>query len=577
MTHSHQELYLLIAEKKYAVTRFYCKNDALSLNYQGEVSFTSSKSLEHSPGEKLCLIIKNKRYLHGMVSTWISYGKKRDLYAYKIRFFSLIQALDQINNHNYVHQSIEDVLQTLLQRNKIHAYELRLTKTYPCIQFLAQYQKKDLTILEKLLKEYRLFYTWVQKDKNALLHLSDDKNTLQAIFKGCLLSYKPFNTGIDNEDVVFEKSYSKSIDGSEFYRFKTNCCTLYPGQIIHLSTQETTYNRSFRIINIEHLGKQLSDQIEAEQRELVYQNNLTCISFSNDFIKNPKKQRILKTLTAQTTEQHTNTLDDQGHYYLNFSYDPNTTTPAFKRIQDFNGNSIAGWHFPLKNHALVLMGFIEDNINTPIMLGHIPTSEWPSPVTQKNACQYIIRTQQSECIIDDKLKSILLKNKTNKIHLYQQGIDINSAQGELHIKSIKNYSINAGLNYTIQAKKNYKQIFHQASFLTTKQGNIEIKASDNLKMLAKESISLQSKTVRIQAKNKLNILANNQYLKIGDSISLTASEFLSQAADKIKVCATKHMNINATISLAPNYLKITTESLDINADEIQVYQDSQIN
>ncbi len=41
------------------------------------------------------------------------------------------------------------------------------------------------------------------------------------------------------------------------------------------------------------------------------------------------------------------------------------------RFKRTGRRKIAGLHFPLRPHALVLTGFINDNIDMPVILGHI--------------------------------------------------------------------------------------------------------------------------------------------------------------------------------------------------------------
>jgi uncharacterized protein involved in type VI secretion and phage assembly len=246
-------------------------------------------------------------------------------------------------------------------------------------------------------------------------------------------------------------------------------------------------------------------------------------------------------------------------------------------VQDFNGNHIAGMHFPLKDKARVLTGFVNDDLNTPIILGQIPTLTQPSPVTNKNPYQYIIRTaQQSQFSVDDQAKQCVLENKHNKVLFHQQGITLNSCQGNIDIQSATHYTVNTGLDYTIQTNNHYQQTYHHASLLMTKQADISWQATKSLTITAKQTLQLQSHTIKIQAKNIIEFLATNQLLNSKNSLIIVALELLSHLARQTKMQATKHFTINDNVSLQPNFLKINCQALDIVAEKIQVYQNTEI-
>lgn len=578
MSDSHQQLFLILAGKKYPVTHFHCPDDAISTNYRCQVSFTSTDALQGFPGDRLCLAINNKRYLHGRLATWIDYGKMRGLYSYELVFFSDLSVLDPCNNKNYVHQPINNILLLLLQQNKLESYQMSLKESPPPTPLVAQYQQSDLSLFEYLLHKHKGFYIWEQLQEKAVLKILDDKTAITASFKAHLLADKPFNTGIDNEEVVFKKSLSRSSNGNVYYFFETNCCALYPGQILHLSTHDIRYNKSFRIIKIEHFGEQYSDSLHAQQACLLYKNTLTCTLSSADFLKKPRKQPFLQTLTANTAAVNDQTLDQKGSYYVNFSYDPHTATPALKRTQDFNGNQIAGMHFPLRKGARVLMGFINDNINTPVLLGQIPTPKQPSPVTNQNPYQYIIRTpQESQWILDDRAQSISLENTNNSVLFHQRGIAFKSHQGNLYIENAKNYALNTGLNHTIQTKAHYQQTLGKASVLLTKKGGITLEASQTLRMQATQNIQIQSQQIQITAKNTVEFLMRNQLCNIKESVEILALELLTCLAGTTHLQASKQCQINEAITLQQNSLKIKAQSLSIRAETIEVYQDTRIN
>ena len=103
----------------------------------------------------------------------------------------------------------------------MHDYIINISKSENIINFSAQYQTSDLDFLEQCLQQHACFYFWKQKNNKAVLYLSDNKSIFSKQFTACILDYKPFNTGISSEPVIFEKSYAITNSKTVYY-FKSS-------------------------------------------------------------------------------------------------------------------------------------------------------------------------------------------------------------------------------------------------------------------------------------------------------------------------------------------------------------------
>lgn len=89
-------------------------------------------------------------------------------------------------------------------------------------------------------------------------------------------------------------------------------------------------------------------------------------------------------------------IDEHGRYRVRFLFD---TTPAGTRpvscpvrmLQNHVGENY-GTHFPLRAGAEVLVGFVNGDLDRPVIVGAVPNPLKPSPVTAREPVAHRIRT-----------------------------------------------------------------------------------------------------------------------------------------------------------------------------------------
>lgn len=569
----HSQLFLLCAGKNTTVTQFSCKNDAINTNYRFQVSVFSSTPLKPSIGEHMCFNISNQRFLWGYLTKYIFRGKRAQRYFYQFYFHSPLEKLNVLRNKNFTNKTPTAILTELLKKNNFLNVEMHFSKRKAPIPYLAQYQENDLRFFERLLKLNACFYFWEQQKDAATLHISDTAPGIAKKFPPKLLPYKPFNTGIDNEPVIFEKSCLLS-NKKTHYHFKTNCCDLMPGQLLHVcDNQDNQYNKTFRIINIEHYGEQHADL--NTQEKMVYTNKITCVNFNDSITLTDTPKAFTQILTAKITEKKGAVLTENGDYRVALDYDTKTNTPPIKRLQDFNGNQY-GMHFPLTKNSWVLTGFLYDDLNKPLILGQIPTTHEPTTVTAKNPQQSILRTAQaSQIIFDNQTESLLLANQNNRLLLDKKGMLLKSHDGNIVINAQNDYLADIGKNSFIQAGMNYQQIQSKKYQLVT--NNIIFTAKNKLHFNANQHVQLQSANITLNAKEAIQIASTHENCKINGNMEITAINALNHSAEQLNLHASKNITFNENGLLTPEQLTLKGNCLTLKAETLNIAQDSWIN
>lgn len=204
------------------------------------------------------------------------------------------------------------------------------------------------------------------------------------------------------------------------------------------------------------------------------------------------------------------TLNQEGYYKVRFNCDlsdrPKTEASPWIRCMQINGGPISqgaesvGFHFPLYDGAEVLIGFLQNDPNRPIIVGSLPNKINKSVVTNINAFENRWRTKaDNELIMIDKpgdasislrtysgLNNLMLnaKENDNKIVLEsKQGVLQVHAERAIEFKSEKDTYESIG-----QDKVEMVQLNHYMHV----KGNVFYQAEKNIKIRADHSVYLYS-------------------------------------------------------------------------------------
>ena len=171
---------------------------------------------------------------------------------------------------------------------------------------------------------------------------------------------------------------------------KSNYRDLIPGQIITLRNHpHSNWNSRYKILSLTHETEQ--DGIipyDSMHNNTEYYNNLELIA--DEFNSIPFKYRHQTSFTIPQFQgvmlgkiiadhfKQSAAIDEYGRYVvlLPFSVNLKLITILLRMLQTYGGNhpdkENYGWHFPLTIGAVVLLSFINGNINRPLILGVLP-------------------------------------------------------------------------------------------------------------------------------------------------------------------------------------------------------------
>ncbi len=224
------------------------------------------------------------------------------------------------------------------------------------------------------------------------------------------------------------------------YLAQCNYQDLVVGQNISLINHSNqTWNNVYQINNMSYqIFQPLQNRTDIAVNNRSFNNILTLIPLSQ---LNQQCTYMLKAVTPINQSgimlgkitpviDHQNlAIDEYGRYKVSLLLSDNqlqqNTTVWLRLAQMYGGNHFNhlnyGCHFPLAVGTVVLLSFINGDINRPIILGVLPDLMMPSPVTEQNRTQNIIvtKSQMKSCLKNNKeYHTLHCKTVNNRIFYY---------------------------------------------------------------------------------------------------------------------------------------------------------------
>jgi type VI secretion system VgrG family protein len=89
-------------------------------------------------------------------------------------------------------------------------------------------------------------------------------------------------------------------------------------------------------------------------------------------------------------------VDDQGRYKVKLRFDEGSRgsgqASTWVRMMQPHGGDVEGFHFPLRKDAEVVIGFLDGDVDRPVIFGFVPSAVKPSPVTRSNPTRNVVQT-----------------------------------------------------------------------------------------------------------------------------------------------------------------------------------------
>lgn len=221
------------------------------------------------------------------------------------------------------------------------------------------------------------------------------------------------------------------------------------------------FNAAYVITSVSH---QLSQGTEGDAgSNVTYRNDFTCIPASDNF--RPERRTpwpsihgfLNATIDAGGDGKYAE-IDDQGRYKVKLPFDlsdkkDGKASRYLRMAQPYAGGGM-GMHFPLHKGTEVLIGFIDGDVDRPIIASAIPNPETSGPVSGKNSTQCAVHTGGgNQLVIEDTdgSQQIKLASPTQGTHI---SLGAPNSDGHISMGSGGNMNSQLGGNNVFNAVGN---------------------------------------------------------------------------------------------------------------------------
>ncbi len=348
------------------------------------------------------------------------------------------------------------------------------------------------------------------------------------------------------------------------FKGKSNVPYLSAGYLMRLKNHyREDFNAEYLITKVYHEGYQtaylsngLSIDLKDVEKKDYYKNEFEAIpsnlQYRSELItKKPKMNGFINAkIDAEGSGEYAE-LDDQGRYHVIMPFDvsnpgPNKGSVPLRMMQPYGGpppnSSIpaVGMHFPLRKGTEVLIGFVNGDIDRPVIVGAVPNKITPSVTTNNNPkLSQILTSGGNKFIFNDKedQEGILLSTPKDKAFI---------CIGE-PFKDAKD-ALNKGKNGDNGDNgKNGNSDNENSTINMGTEGSVNISAAFNLNLLSgKANATVFGASVEFFGGEQFSVyLGFKQELALAESLS-------------ISVGATQELFIGAVTDIAEADTKVTS-------------------
>ncbi len=340
---------------------------------------------------------------------------------------------------------------------------------------------------------------------------------------------------------IYDASFKKPSQGEQQVRYAqyaldwqreqfvatTQDASLQLGQIFHLQNyEESALNQAYRIIAMRLQGDQTR-----QQDRLTFNIELTAIKATVPYLLPGKVIQQTNTTIPAMVESSGGKyahLDAQGCYHVRMAFDrsDNPVTQASLPVRALQPTT--GKHFPLLAGVQVSIGFINNNLQRPIITGVQPSSVNTSPVTMMNRTQHVVKTPAgNHLLIEDQYAAhhinLATEGQQNYLRLDAQQkcplISLQSEQGLLAAYNHKQKTLTLGRQKNIQTGSQYQLKVNQSIKKLSVKKHIKQQSGKSILHKSHASLLLQSQTGGVEY-----ISANNLQIKAQQNLSITVKQ-----------------------------------------------------
>jgi type VI secretion system secreted protein VgrG len=263
----------------------------------------------------------------------------------------------------------------------------------------------------------------------------------------------------------------KVFDGKSDHR------SFRPGIAFNLSDHfRSEFNASYAVTSVRHQMSQGTEASAGAGGAMAYQNEFTCIPADDTFRPErrtpwPSIYGFMNARVDAGGDGQYAEIDDQGRYKVKLPFDlsdkkDGKASRFIRMAQPYSGANM-GMHFPLHKNTEVLLGFVDGDVDRPIIASSIPNAETVGPVTSGNQSQCAIQTGGGNKIfIEDTSGNERIKMSTPRSKTFFQ-LGSPNADGDgitagtdmdITFDSARDYVHTTGRNVTIETAGNEHKI-----------------------------------------------------------------------------------------------------------------------
>jgi type VI secretion system secreted protein VgrG len=284
----------------------------------------------------------------------------------------------------------------------------------------------------------------------------------------------------------------------------TDCCALRPGITVQLSgVSGLAGDQAWRVVEVHHEGSQRhgleggGDEVKSD-----YLNHALLIPAETDWrppwVAAPDTAGSFTAVVEGDAEDVAG-LDEEGCYRLRYGFDRDTpqgseASRPVRRLQPYGGDG-HGMHLPLLPGTPVAVGALNGDPDHPVILGALPDSQHPSPVTRDNNTENILRTVAGHFLrMEDASgeeavelatgggERLLLDARESAPRLA-----LESPRGDIDMEAAGNLNIETAENIHTQIGGDAETRIEGKYTLVTTEGNIETRSAGELLLHADEA------------------------------------------------------------------------------------------
>jgi hypothetical protein len=464
---------------------------------------------------------------------------KKSSFSLELLLTSRLSLLKNIvDSRTFVNQSLQDIVETILQKIDYHATQLHwnLKNQLQPISFRIQLPKEsDFNFLQSLLSDFNVDYFFTESNGIEQLYFTDHQSDF--LKRETPLCITPINNGIYQEHCLWNPTLSLLNNADQKLFSQAASADLFPGQIvlIHTDSFHPLSDKRYQIHHISHHAIHPEPNCNVGKLQ-AYQQKIVFISTHNPKVIK-KKSHPFSTcnLTADihSTELKIPNLNDCGYYQSYYHFELKKTTAYFMpRLLPYAGlpntceyeQNTTGYHAPFNDMTEVLVSHKNNIPHDPFIVGSMPNDKKNSPINHANPTQHRFNSIEGHelCMEDLTINqhlSLHTQDKKNQLYMSHtdKKIQLITQEGKLHFYAKQKATLRTDENFhEIVSKNLYHHI--QRNHTTKVTNDISYQSGKDYKIHSQQTIHLTADNQNVfHSKGNLHVSSAELAIKTSDS------------------------------------------------------------